>query len=211
MQSLMLNMQGKATESMATVTQALEIAPEEDSRVRSLAYYALAGVCQLNVVPTVGGQTAAHCQQFLGQNGLGYAVSSRIECLRQELCEAPVLLPLAISRGDDSSHRFPVPGKGDLDLGLWNGNDDYGPGTRQRVGRAEGKAGEIGPMKLSVDETLPEMPFDFHSQVTQMLDRYNPTLVAPFREPREQFVRHFDPLSRKLDTPHLTCYTFYDG
>ena len=47
MQSLMLNMQGKATESMATVTQALEIAPEEDSRVRSLAYYALAGVCQL--------------------------------------------------------------------------------------------------------------------------------------------------------------------
>jgi len=47
MQSLILNMQGKATESKALATRALEIAPEQDSRVRSLAYYALAGVRQL--------------------------------------------------------------------------------------------------------------------------------------------------------------------
>ena len=47
MQSLMLYMQGQATESMALATRALEIAPEQDSRVRSLAYYALAGVSQL--------------------------------------------------------------------------------------------------------------------------------------------------------------------
>ena len=47
MQSLLLNMQGKATESKALATRALEIAPEQDSRVRSLAYFALAGASQL--------------------------------------------------------------------------------------------------------------------------------------------------------------------
>ena len=40
-------MQGKATESKALATQALEIAPEQDGRVRSLAYFALAGARQL--------------------------------------------------------------------------------------------------------------------------------------------------------------------
>jgi LuxR family maltose regulon positive regulatory protein len=47
MQSLFLNMQGKMTESLTRATQALEIAPEQDSRVRSLAYFGLASVCQL--------------------------------------------------------------------------------------------------------------------------------------------------------------------
>jgi LuxR family maltose regulon positive regulatory protein len=47
MQSLMLYGQGKAAESTALAAQALEIAPEQDSRVRSLAYYALASACQL--------------------------------------------------------------------------------------------------------------------------------------------------------------------
>jgi LuxR family maltose regulon positive regulatory protein len=47
MQSLMLIMKGKGAESKAMATQALEIAPEQDRRVRSLAYYALAGVYQL--------------------------------------------------------------------------------------------------------------------------------------------------------------------
>jgi LuxR family maltose regulon positive regulatory protein len=42
MQSLVLNMEGKAAESKAMATQALELAPEQDRRVRSLAYYALA-------------------------------------------------------------------------------------------------------------------------------------------------------------------------
>jgi LuxR family maltose regulon positive regulatory protein len=47
MKSLLLNMQGKATESMTMATRALEIAPEEDSHARSLAYFGLAGVYQL--------------------------------------------------------------------------------------------------------------------------------------------------------------------
>lgn len=47
MQSLQLYKQGKATESMGLATQALEIASEQDSRVRSLAYWGLAGVYQL--------------------------------------------------------------------------------------------------------------------------------------------------------------------
>ncbi len=46
MQSLRLNMQGKMTESLALANQALEIVPEQDSRVRSLAYFGLAGAYQ---------------------------------------------------------------------------------------------------------------------------------------------------------------------
>jgi LuxR family maltose regulon positive regulatory protein len=46
MQSLLLSMQGKMTESLALATQALEIAPEQDSRVRSLAYFGQACACQ---------------------------------------------------------------------------------------------------------------------------------------------------------------------
>jgi LuxR family maltose regulon positive regulatory protein len=46
MQSLLLNMQGKVTESLALATQALETAPEQDSRVRSLAYFGQAGAYQ---------------------------------------------------------------------------------------------------------------------------------------------------------------------
>ena len=42
MQSLMLTMQGKATESKDMAAQALKLAPEEDRRVRSLAYFGLA-------------------------------------------------------------------------------------------------------------------------------------------------------------------------
>ncbi len=47
LQSLMLNMQGQATESLALANEALQIAPEDDSHVRSLAYFGLAGVYQL--------------------------------------------------------------------------------------------------------------------------------------------------------------------
>ncbi|MGD9099077.1 MAG: LuxR C-terminal-related transcriptional regulator [Anaerolineae bacterium] len=47
LQSLMLNMQGKATESETLLDQALEIAPQEDDRVRSLIYMGLAGAYQL--------------------------------------------------------------------------------------------------------------------------------------------------------------------
>jgi LuxR family maltose regulon positive regulatory protein len=47
MQSLMLYKQGKTTESMAMITQALEIVPEQDSRVRGLAYWGLASLYQL--------------------------------------------------------------------------------------------------------------------------------------------------------------------
>jgi LuxR family maltose regulon positive regulatory protein len=46
MQSLLLNMQGKITESLTLATQALETAPEQDSRVRSLAYFGQAGAYQ---------------------------------------------------------------------------------------------------------------------------------------------------------------------
>jgi LuxR family maltose regulon positive regulatory protein len=46
MQSLLLNMQGRMTESLALATQALETAPEQDSRVRSLAYFGQAGAYQ---------------------------------------------------------------------------------------------------------------------------------------------------------------------
>ncbi|MDY6878574.1 MAG: LuxR C-terminal-related transcriptional regulator, partial [Chloroflexota bacterium] len=42
MQSLLLNMEGKTTASLAMADDALEIVPEEDSRVRSLAYFGLA-------------------------------------------------------------------------------------------------------------------------------------------------------------------------
>ncbi len=42
MQSLLLNMEGKMTESLAMADQALEIAPEEDNHVVSLAYFGLA-------------------------------------------------------------------------------------------------------------------------------------------------------------------------
>lgn len=55
LQSLMLNMQGKSTESMALVNQALEIVPQEDSRVRSLVYWGLAGVYHLMEDYTRGG------------------------------------------------------------------------------------------------------------------------------------------------------------
>jgi len=47
MQSLRLYMQGKAAEGKALASQALEIVPQQDSRVRSLAYYALASACWL--------------------------------------------------------------------------------------------------------------------------------------------------------------------
>jgi LuxR family maltose regulon positive regulatory protein len=47
MRSLMLYGRGKAAESKAMATRALEMAPEQDSRVRSLAYWGLASVCQL--------------------------------------------------------------------------------------------------------------------------------------------------------------------
>jgi LuxR family maltose regulon positive regulatory protein len=52
MQSLLLNMQGKTTESLALATQALEIAPEQDSRVRSLAYFGQA--CAYQVMEEYG-------------------------------------------------------------------------------------------------------------------------------------------------------------
>jgi LuxR family maltose regulon positive regulatory protein len=42
MRSLFLNMEGKMTESLAMAGEALETAPQEDSRVRSLAYFGLA-------------------------------------------------------------------------------------------------------------------------------------------------------------------------
>ncbi len=44
LQALMLYMEGKMTGSAALAEQALAIVPEQDSRVRSLAYYALASV-----------------------------------------------------------------------------------------------------------------------------------------------------------------------
>jgi LuxR family maltose regulon positive regulatory protein len=47
MRSLMLYGQGKAAESKSMAARALQIAPEQDSRVRSLAYWGLASVCQL--------------------------------------------------------------------------------------------------------------------------------------------------------------------
>jgi len=47
MQALMLYKQGKATESMTMVTRALGIVPEQDSRVRGLAYWGLASLYQL--------------------------------------------------------------------------------------------------------------------------------------------------------------------
>jgi LuxR family maltose regulon positive regulatory protein len=47
MQSLMLYMQGQAAEGKALAAQALEIVPQQDSRVQSLAYYALASACWL--------------------------------------------------------------------------------------------------------------------------------------------------------------------
>lgn len=47
MQSLMLYRQGKVTESKTMAAEALEIAPEQNSGVRSLAYYALASACLL--------------------------------------------------------------------------------------------------------------------------------------------------------------------
>jgi LuxR family maltose regulon positive regulatory protein len=47
MQSLVLYMQGKGTESKTAAARALEIAPEQDSRVRGLAYYALATILWL--------------------------------------------------------------------------------------------------------------------------------------------------------------------
>lgn len=45
MQSLMLHRQGKWEESKHTAVRALEIAPDQDSHVRSLAYYAMASAC----------------------------------------------------------------------------------------------------------------------------------------------------------------------
>jgi LuxR family maltose regulon positive regulatory protein len=47
MQSLILYKQGQATAGLALATQALEIAPKQDSRVRSLAYWGLASLYQL--------------------------------------------------------------------------------------------------------------------------------------------------------------------
>lgn len=45
MQSLVLYMQGQSAESAAMAERALALAPEQDSRIRSLAYYALASIC----------------------------------------------------------------------------------------------------------------------------------------------------------------------
>ncbi|MDT8306526.1 MAG: hypothetical protein RRC07_11360, partial [Anaerolineae bacterium] len=47
MRSLHLFMEGKTAESLALAKQALELAPEKDGRVRSLAYWAVASVQQL--------------------------------------------------------------------------------------------------------------------------------------------------------------------
>jgi LuxR family maltose regulon positive regulatory protein len=47
MQSLNLYMQGKTTECMEMAMQVLELAPEQDSRVRSMAYYVQASVSNL--------------------------------------------------------------------------------------------------------------------------------------------------------------------
>jgi LuxR family maltose regulon positive regulatory protein len=47
LQALMLFKQGKATDSMAMAARALEIAPEQDGRVRGLAYWGLASIYEL--------------------------------------------------------------------------------------------------------------------------------------------------------------------
>jgi LuxR family maltose regulon positive regulatory protein len=47
MQSLLVNMEGRPAESLALARRALEIAPEQDCRVRSLAHYGLACVYHL--------------------------------------------------------------------------------------------------------------------------------------------------------------------
>jgi LuxR family maltose regulon positive regulatory protein len=47
MQSLNLYMQGKTTECMEMATQVLKLAPEQDNRVRSMAYYVQASVYRL--------------------------------------------------------------------------------------------------------------------------------------------------------------------
>jgi LuxR family maltose regulon positive regulatory protein len=47
MRSLIANMEGQPVESRGMAERALEIAPEQESRARSLAYYALAGAYQL--------------------------------------------------------------------------------------------------------------------------------------------------------------------
>lgn len=52
MRSLHLFMEGKALQSMALANQALELAPETDGRVRSLAYWAVASVQQLTAAYT---------------------------------------------------------------------------------------------------------------------------------------------------------------
>lgn len=46
MQSLILNMQGKAAQGADLANEALAIAPQADSRVRSLAYWGLASACR---------------------------------------------------------------------------------------------------------------------------------------------------------------------
>jgi len=47
MQTLLLNMQGEITKSLALANQALEIVPEDNKRVRSLAHFGLASVYQI--------------------------------------------------------------------------------------------------------------------------------------------------------------------
>ncbi|MBE2222021.1 MAG: hypothetical protein IAF02_10790 [Anaerolineae bacterium] len=49
MQSLVLYMEGKLAESKSKAEHALAIVPEQDDRVRSLAYYALGSVCQASL------------------------------------------------------------------------------------------------------------------------------------------------------------------
>jgi LuxR family maltose regulon positive regulatory protein len=46
MQALMSIMEGRPSEAKAMASRALDMAPGQDDRLRSLAYYALAGVCQ---------------------------------------------------------------------------------------------------------------------------------------------------------------------
>lgn len=47
MQSLLLNMKGKTTESLTMAQEALAIVPEENQRVRSLAYFSIASIYQV--------------------------------------------------------------------------------------------------------------------------------------------------------------------
>jgi len=127
-----------------------------------------------DVVFAVRAQSATRSQELLRQHGLGYTVSRRTQNSRQEIFYLSICLLIGyVGWRDEKRQSFSIPGEGNPDLRLRNGDHDHGPDSWQTVRRAEVEHSKTFPVEFLVKVTLPVASFDSLLQVIQVLDRYD--------------------------------------